>query len=64
MRLGLPYARAEFDDDGRYHVVCPCCGAKCYPTNTSTSSPSVDDVTKGANASYARHFEEAGHTDA
>jgi phage terminase large subunit GpA-like protein len=51
--LGLPYARAEFDDEGRYHVVCPACGEKCYPDPTATSE---DDVTKGAGRAYAAHY--------
>lgn len=50
--IGLPYARAEFDDDGRYHLVCPACGEKCYPESTATAP----DTIRGAKDAYAAHY--------
>jgi hypothetical protein len=50
--VGLPYARAEFDDEGRYHLVCPACGEKCYPASTATEA----DIISGAKDSYAEHY--------
>lgn len=49
--IGLPYARAEFDDEGRYHLVCPACGEKCYPASTTET-----DIIGGAKDAYAKHY--------
>ncbi len=54
--IGLPYASAEFDERGRYHVVCPLCGFACYPEGGSGHATIEDDVTKGASAVYALHY--------
>lgn len=55
--LGLPYARAEVTDDGRYAVRCPECGLLCSGVSPDEVDPE-DAITKGAGESYARHYQE------
>lgn len=54
--IGLPYAAAVIDAHG-YAVECPECGFLCRPEGSSGHATVEDDVTKGANAVYALHYE-------
>jgi hypothetical protein len=63
--IGLPYAEAGVDEDGRYFVICPAtgCGQKFYDQGEldSAEAGAEDRATKGAARAYANHYD-AEHT--
>jgi hypothetical protein len=54
MDIGLPYAEAGVEDDGRYYVTCPVCSHKFY---SAPGSVTEDEITKSPVRLYALHYE-------
>jgi hypothetical protein len=52
--IGLPYAEAGVEEDGRYYVTCPVCLWKFYPAPGSVTE---DEITKSPVRAYGLHYQ-------
>lgn len=58
--IGVPYGPSVIDDLGKYGVQCPVCPQTFMEPPGATTE---DEITKGAAALYADHYEKAHHEE-